>query len=265
MAKLTFLKLGGSLITDKRQASTARHEVIARLAAEISEARRERGDLPLLLGHGSGSFGHFVAKQHGTREGVSGAEQWTGFLEVWQAARELHNLVIEALQEQGLPVIGFAPSASAISWDGQVAAWNTSPIEAALETGLIPVVYGDVVFDQTRGGGILSTEELFLYLAQKLEPGKVLLAANDPVYSDFPQRNEILPEINTANLDQVRQTLSGGEGSDVTGGMLSKVEAALEMATSGQGGVEVWIFSAERQGQIKKALLSQPEGTRIRA
>lgn len=262
MAKLSFLKLGGSLITDKRQASTARHEVIARLAAEIAEARRERGDLPLLLGHGSGSFGHFAAKQHGTREGVSGAEQWAGFLKVWQAARELHNLVIEALQEQGLPVIGFAPSASAVARNGQVSAWMTSPIEAALEAGLIPVVYGDVVFDQTRGGGILSTEELFISLAQKLEPGKVLLAANDPVYSDFPLRNEILPEINAANLEQVRQTLSGGEGSDVTGGMLSKVEAALEMAASA---TEVWIFSGEHQGQIKKALLSHPEGTRIRA
>ena len=59
-----FLKLGGSLITDKSQPYTARLEVIDRLAQEILQARQENPGLLLLLGHGSGSFGHTPAHQY---------------------------------------------------------------------------------------------------------------------------------------------------------------------------------------------------------
>ncbi|MBN1319078.1 MAG: hypothetical protein JXA42_26580, partial [Anaerolineales bacterium] len=57
-----FLKLGGSLITDKTRRETPRFDVIKWLAAEVREALDRRPDLKLVIGHGSGSFGHFAAK-----------------------------------------------------------------------------------------------------------------------------------------------------------------------------------------------------------
>ena len=71
-----FLKLGGSLITDKTQVETVRADVLTRLAAEIAQARRENTALRLVLGHGSGSFGHVAAARRGTRQGVADAEDW---------------------------------------------------------------------------------------------------------------------------------------------------------------------------------------------
>ena len=62
-----FLKLGGSLITDKRSAETPRPDVIRQLAAEIADARRRNPDLRLVIGHGSGSFGHVFGHRYGTR------------------------------------------------------------------------------------------------------------------------------------------------------------------------------------------------------
>ncbi len=262
---LFFLKLGGSLITDKDSANSARIDIIKQAAKEIRQAREENPNFKLLIGHGSGSFGHYAAKTFGTRDGVSTDEQWQGFAQVWQAAHQLHTVVIMALQLEGLPVIGFAPSAAAIMREGKLVEWNVEPIRQALDHGLIPVVYGDVVIDQVRGGGILSTEEAFLYLGQEFAPSKVLLAASEPVFKDFPERKKIVAEINMGNLEDIRKTLSGGEGSDVTGGMLSKVEAALQMAArGGEGqGPEVWIFSGMRVGQVQNGLLGRPEGTLI--
>jgi isopentenyl phosphate kinase len=258
---ISFLKLGGSLITDKNLANTALHEIIDQLAQEIKLARDQQPDMHLLLGHGSGSFGHFAARRHGTRQGVKSDLEWAGFIEVWQSARQLNEIVLAALHAAALPVICITPSAAVISENGQIASWDTQPIQSALEHGLIPMVFGDVVFDTRQGGAILSTEELFLHLCNELKPTKILLAANDPVYSDFPGRNNVLPLINSKNIDDVRNTLSGGEGSDVTGGMLSKVEAALEMVTISNA--DAWIFSGIAKGQIKKALLNQPIGTQI--
>jgi len=62
MSELVLLKLGGSLITEKNQANTAKHDLIQRLANEIKSALDARGDdLQLIIGHGAGSFGHIQA------------------------------------------------------------------------------------------------------------------------------------------------------------------------------------------------------------
>ena len=75
---LTFVKLGGSLITDKRVEQAFRADIAARVAFEIAQAVNAAPQ-PLIIGHGSGSFGHFPAHVHGTMEGVATRDQWRGF------------------------------------------------------------------------------------------------------------------------------------------------------------------------------------------
>ena len=74
-----FLKLGGSLITDKDKPYTPRLDKLKELALEIKTVLDSTPDLLLILGHGSGSFGHTAAKKYGTRNGVQTTEQWHGF------------------------------------------------------------------------------------------------------------------------------------------------------------------------------------------
>ncbi|MEI8166629.1 MAG: uridylate kinase, partial [Chloroflexales bacterium] len=57
----TFIKLGGSVITNKSGQEAPDLPLIARLAAEIAAARAARPTLAVVLGHGSGSFGHHYA------------------------------------------------------------------------------------------------------------------------------------------------------------------------------------------------------------
>jgi isopentenyl phosphate kinase len=116
---MIFLKLGGSLITDKTGVEVVRSNVLARLAAEIARARAAKPDLQLLLGHGSGSFGHVAAAKYGTRSGVQSAEQWHGFAEVSSAASRLSKIVTDALLAVDVPAISFQPSASAVCEDGR--------------------------------------------------------------------------------------------------------------------------------------------------
>ncbi len=74
----TLIKLGGSLITDKQVESSFRVDAMQRLSAEIVAAKQVTPNLKLIIGHGSGSFGHFAAKRHGTMQGVDTAAQWVG-------------------------------------------------------------------------------------------------------------------------------------------------------------------------------------------
>jgi len=263
MSDLIFLKLGGSLITDKTVPFTPRTEKIAEIASEIAEARRTHPELSLLLGHGSGSFGHTAGRKYGTRQGVRTAEEWSGFAEVWYQASELNRHVMSALTSAGIAAIALAPVASVIARDGKVARWDLEPLFRALQGGILPVIYGDVVFDEVRGGTILSTEDLFGYLARKLTPNRILLAGLEQgVWADFPDRKEIVSQITPETSAGIKQRVGTGLGEDVTGGMESKVGLMLDLVQSTPG-LTAQIFSGEKQGNLTKALEGETVGTLI--
>ncbi len=260
---MQFLKLGGSLITDKTLPSTARTEVLKRLSQEIAEAKAEDADMRLLLGHGSGSFGHTVADKYGTREGVNTSEEWLGFAEVWLQASSLNRLVVENLHAAGLPAVAFPPSAGALGEDGRVASFEIAPIENALEKGLLPVVYGDVVFDAVRGGTIFSTEDLFVHLALHLKPDRILLAGiEEGVWGDYPDCTRLVETLTPRNLAEVAPALAGSIATDVTGGMETKVRQMLSLVEQ-LPNLEVFIFSGQHPFAVKKALLGERLGTTI--
>ena len=270
MTDLVFLKLGGSLITDKTRAETARPAVLRRLAQEVQQARQEAPGLRLLLGHGSGSFGHVAARRHGTRDGVSGAGGWLGFAQVADAAARLNRLVVSAFLAEGLPVWGLQPSAGGLCADKQIVAWQAQIIEMALARGLAPLVYGDAMLDTQRGGTIASTEELFAWLAPQLRPLRIVLAGTvDGVYSADPLADPQAshwPKITLQDLPKLRASLGGSHGVDVTGGMLSKV-AEMAALVAAHPELQVRLVSGLRPGALYAALLDLPQagGTLIAA
>ncbi|MEK6256458.1 MAG: isopentenyl phosphate kinase [Chloroflexota bacterium] len=264
-SNLQFLKLGGSLITDKSIPSTPRLDVIARLAAEIAAVKEKEPNLQIILGHGSGSFGHVPAKKYGTRNGVKTMQQWSGFTQVWWQATSLNRLVIEALQNAGILAIAFPASAGAITKSGRLTNWNITPLLAALEAGMLPVVFGDVAFDNQIGGTILSTEDIFEYLAAKLNPSRVLLAGLEQgVYSDYPERTNLIPTISPQNIDEISAFLGGSAATDVTGGMDSKVNQMLNLVEKFPF-TQVCIFSGNEADNVKNALLGDHLGTHIKS
>lgn len=260
---LVLLKLGGSLITDKASPRTLRRSTLDRLASEIASALQQRPSLRLVIGHGAGSFAHVSAKKHSTRQGVSTPDQWRGFAEVWQDAATLDRMVIEALLGAGLPAIALPPSASVTSRNGMIVRWDLGPLKAAIQAGLLPVIYGDVIFDLQRGGTILSTEDLFAHLAGQLQPRRMLLAGIEPgVWEDYPKRVQVIPKITPENHRDILPALSGSSATDVTGGMESKVEQGI-LLVSEFPNLEILIFSGDEPGILLDVLLGSRNGTVI--
>lgn len=258
MNDLVFLKLGGSLITDKAAEEQLRPGVLARLAEEIATARAVRPEMRLVIGHGSGSFGHVAAARHDTRAGVRGPEAWSGFAAVSAAAARLNRLVGDALLAAGVPALSLQPSASAICQDGALAEMATGPLQAALEAGLVPLVYGDVAVDRVRGGTIISTEQVLAYLARHLRPGWLLLAGDTEGVLDA--RGEVIRRIHTGNFDDLAPLLGGSRGTDVTGGMAGKVRAMLALAAE-LPGTRIRIISGLVAGRLHSALHEPAEAT----
>jgi isopentenyl phosphate kinase len=268
--ELVFVKLGGSVITDKAQAETPRPDVIDRLATEVAAAHSACPNLRLLLGHGSGSFGHVPARRHGTRRGVQGREGWLGFAEVAAVAARLDRLVADSFLAAGVPVWSLQPSASARCRGGNLVSLAMGPVAEALAQGLVPLLYGDVALDETQGGTIISTEQIFAYLARQLHPARlVLVGVVDGVFEGDPLRDpaaRAVPVISPANWETVRTILGGSFAIDVTGGMLAKVEEMVALVRD-LPELSVHLISGERPGALEKALLDPEEsvgGTLIR-
>jgi isopentenyl phosphate kinase len=263
MSELVFCKLGGSVLTIKARPHTTRPEIIARLAAEVAQALDARPELRLVLGHGSGSFGHAVAMRTGTRAGVQGAEGWRGFALVAAEAARLNRKVADALLAARVPVWSLAPSASARCESGQLAWLNTEPVREALVRGLVPLVYGDVALDRAQGGTIVSTEQVLAYLAREMHPRWLILVTDvDGVFSGDPRRDptaERIPEITPEKWPDVRALLREAHAVDVTGGMRSKVEEMLQLVQQVPH-LKIRILSAERPGALAQVLAAPQEG-----
>ena len=271
MTELALLKLGGSLITDKNIPYTPRLDKLTDLAREIKTAlfpdhvtgSQKRSGLNLILGHGSGSFGHTAGKKYGTRNGVHTPEEWAGFAEVRFQAAELNRYVMEALLKAGIPALSFPPSSTIVSRDGKVASYNLLPIRTALANNILPVVYGDVVFDEVRGGTILSTEDVFGYLARELHPQRILLAGLEAgVWEDFPARTKLVNAISSKSYAEMRVGIGKSASADVTGGMASKVEEMLNLVQQVDG-LTAQIFSAEDGGNLTSVLEGEMIGTLV--
>lgn len=258
--RLILVKLGGSLITDKTRESTARMEVIERLAREMREALEGFPNLRLVVGHGSGSFGHFPGKRYRVREGVNGPEGWKGFAETAAAAARLNRLVTEALLSSGLKALPLQPSASILCRNGTIIWWEWRQVKRALEKGLVPIIYGDVAFDQIRGSTIVSTDELFFYLAPKLRPSEVLLVGKvEGVFTSDPLVDpgaELIPELTPSDWDKIWGSLRGSHGVDVTGGMEEKVKLMLNLVEK-LPHLKVVIMSGEEPGALRDALIGK--------
>jgi len=260
---LYFIKLGGSLITNKFKPHTARYHVINRLAIEIKRALQDIPELQLLIGHGSGSFGHIPGKEFNTREGVKTKEDWRGFIQVWKEAHALNEIVVNSLLSQQIPVIPFPPSAGIYTDKMKVISCNTDPMRKAMSEGIIPIVYGDVVFDKTMGGTILSTEEIFVHLNDIFRPQKILLAGiEEGVWEDYPQRHNMINKITPKSLKSQQGIINSSNAPDVTGGMATKVQLMTSLVENNPQ-LEIITFSGAKPNNLYEALIGKSIGTSI--
>ncbi|MBD2495893.1 isopentenyl phosphate kinase [Nostoc sp. FACHB-280] len=266
MLELVLIKLGGSLITDKNQPYTARLETMQKLVTEISLVKQKNPSLKLIIGNGAGSFGHQSAHKHNTINGVVCDIDKLGFCLVHQDVLDLNRLLANCFLQASFPVVSLPPFMMVVTQNKKLLQANFSVIENSFKAGLIPLVFGDVVLDQSIGGTILSTDTLLVELAKYFHVQgnyrvKLINAGNYPGVYD--QNRQVIPEITPANYTQIKAAIGKSESVDVTGGMIQKVEEFLAIA---DWGIDCWIIDGNIPGNLFKAILGQATlGTVIRA
>jgi len=260
---LILIKLGGSLITDKNKAFTAKNDLILRLAKEIkSSLKNSKADL--IIGHGSGSFGHIVAAKYQTQKGIINKDSISGFSLVADAARKINVIVMDNLLKVGLKAVSFSPFSFIYTKDEKKESFLVKPIKKALEIGLIPVIYGDVIMDQTKGFCIYSGEKILNLLTKRLKDNysdmKIIYCGQ--TNGVYDEKGKTIDKITPKSYSSIKKVLKGSAGVDVTGGMFHKVKEAIELVT--KLNVESLIINAKRKNVLKYAILGRTvEATHI--
>jgi len=254
--RLYLIKLGGSLITDKSKPYSARIDVIKRLAKEIKNSLKK--GMKIILGHGGGSFPHVSASKYQTYKGFIDKDSKYGMSVVHYDAAKLNMIVVEEFLNAGLKIFPLQTSSIAIAKRSKIIDMYVKPIEKLLEFNIIPVLYGDVGIDLEQGCCILSTEEIFRYLAVSLrkyyEPFIVMCGIVDGLYDKDPLKYpdaKFIEIVNKDNINIVRGYLSSSYWIDVTGGMKHKIETLYKLT---EYGINSILINCLKDGNLEKFL-----------
>ncbi|MGZ7047104.1 MAG: isopentenyl phosphate kinase [Methanobacterium sp.] len=261
---MIILKLGGSVITKKEATEpTIDYENLNRISAEIASSTSDR----LIIIHGAGSFGHPFAREYSIGSVIKDEDDFNrkklGFCITQSWVKKLNSMVCQSLREKGIFAVSIQPSSFITTENGRINSCDLSLMGRYLDSGFVPVLYGDVVLDMNESIKIcvLSGDQIIQYFGKNLKPDRVILGSDvDGIYNKDPKKYEDaeLMEIVTSCDDLYAE---GSLNVDVTGGMHGKLKELLDLA---EIGIESEIINACKEGFVKKALNDERIGTIVK-
>jgi isopentenyl phosphate kinase len=233
-APVTVVKLGGSIISDKRKDFSYRGERVAALARAILSSGQRT-----VVVHGGGAFGHPLAKRYHLSS-RSASPSPDGVSETRRAMFDLNARICGSMAAEGLHPYTFSPFPLLTSAGAKGRAWLGQIVSA----GLTPVTFGDVVHED-GGFRILSGDTIVRLLSRSLRAARCVFVMD--VDGILGPDGAVAREIDRRSAARLEFSASG----DATGGIALKVREALKIAS---GGTEVAFVSGFKPHEFSKAL-----------
>ncbi len=245
VAGIYVLKIGGSVITEKREERRARKEEIRRISEEIALALTARAGKKLILVHGAGSYGHPQARVYLESRDAKDA------LITHESVKGLNKMVILSLMECGVNAMSIHPLSAVVSKRLEIKYKLKEQIDMTLKMGIIPVLHGDVILDEKEGFRILSGDQLVVYAAKEFKARKVGVGTDmDGVVND---NGGVIRKITPAEVEKM--SIGGSAHVDVTGGMKEKVFLLAKLAS--ESSIPSILFNASKESNVYKFLVEE--------
>ncbi len=238
------VKVGGSAITWKDRAKAARIDVMETIARELKEASSRAR---ILLVHGAGSFGHPIARRYGITTSSGRAR---GVAEIRLSLLELSYMLLSKLSDAGVEATLLSPMGLMVARRGRIAKVLMEPIVKLLDSGIMPVLHGDVVSDIEGDFTVVSGDQIASRLAVELKASRLVFGVD--VDGVLDERGALIRKLSLGKIPEYtrRQGIP-----DVTGGMAGKL---MEARAALEAGIPVLVGSAVRQGVLLKMMCGEP-------
>ena len=255
--EIILLKLGGSLLTDKNKPFSIREDVVKSAIHQIIEANKK-----IILIHGGGSFGHPLAKKYSISKGLDKSipNQILGLAKTHQSMNKFNSYLVNHFLELKYPVLSIQASSIFIKDSELISTKSLDVIETALDLGIIPILYGDIILDKHGSFSIISGDQIILELCQNLHTyniSKVVFAMeSDGLYivDKYSSENcKLVTECYSNELDSLKLA-DLGQKIDVTGGIKGKLNVIRKIC---KFKIPVQLINGLIEGYILKSLKNQ--------
>lgn len=218
------IKFGGSAITDKDKPLVARVDVIERLGEEVKPIYPN-----MILTHGTGSFGHYLALKYKIFRGFKGTmNERIGIGETKYWVTQLTQMIVRSLLDSEIPTFTFFPSSLGVLDKMQFVKFDYEPLERYLEMGIIPLIPADGPADRSMGATIASGDYIALLMAKHFNAREVIFAMD---VDGLIWQGETLWSV---TLDELREIYDKMEyGKDATGGIKGKLKYVIKILEEG--------------------------------
>jgi isopentenyl phosphate kinase len=230
------VKLGGSVISYKNEYCAANTALIHEFGRVVRSHWSElRGRLVMVLG--GGSYGSGVAHRYNLQDS-SRPWELIDLSMVTTRMFELLSLVTEIFRREGVPCFPFQASGYLTSRGGKPERFLIEPIRRALTMGLLPVLSGDLIFDEEKGFVIFSSDRIPELFVGALPLRRVVMLTNVEGVMDYSsEKARVVPRVTSENYESVLNHTGPSKQQDISGGMKNKLEALLSISAVGVEGV----------------------------
>jgi isopentenyl phosphate kinase len=242
---LALIKLGGSVATFKERPLAANIDAIEGVSRALT-----RLDIPIIIVHGGGSYGHYWSVKYDMHTKPANYDVH-GVSIVHESMIALNQIIVNSMIRAGLNPYGIAPSA--LTTGHKPIVTKIKQVYAMAQSKLIPVTFGDIVYVEDAKYSILSGDALMTILARVLRPLRIIFATNvDGIYKDSLSK-EIVREIQVIGERKSIEFFKTS-GIDATGGMQRKVTEAFKIASHG---IDVLMIN----GLVPERIVEAAQGT----
>ncbi|RRO07662.1 isopentenyl phosphate kinase [Pectobacterium aquaticum] len=215
------VKIGGSISTNKDGEYELNYENIERIA-QVIRGEKIWECCKLILVFGGGSFGNLAPKEYD----LECRTLYSNNCHLSKMTTIMFSMLSEitdVLTRNKVPVYPFQCSAlvnqlSSGEWNLQV-----DSIFSALSQGLIPVISGDLVFNNDGGFSIFSSDNIPELIAKKSIVEHVLYYSDVEGFYVDSSTNHIERHIVRNEIDSYMHLAGPSSRQDVTGGMRNKL------------------------------------------
>jgi len=245
---MLLIKLGGSIITNKKKPLSAKRKTIDNIVHSFRKINED-----FVVVHGGGSYGHYWSVKYDMHTKPKKYDP-KGVSIVKNSMIELNTIILDAFLKNKmnpycLPPTDFVMGNKPINR-------KILEIKKIANSGLVPITYGDALWYGNKKSYILSGDKIMSLLARVLRPRLSIFVLNeDGLYSNMKTK-KLIYDFKDEKIF-IKKTLM-----DVTGGMTRKVAEASKISKMG---LKVFFVNGNKPQRIVNAINRKKfEGTLFR-
>jgi len=252
--KLTVLKLGGSLLTDKSKPYTPRTEVMKSVCEEIRRCMNEGLLDSLILIQGVGSFGHPPVLEYNLHRGFKGSEQLMPLSNTQSTVGKFRAMLVEQLQQADIPVCLMYPSSMIVAEKMKMSRYFFEPLRGFLSIGMVPLLGGDILIDTVMGFSVGSGDQMAVLIAKELKAKRVIFASDvGGIFGSDPKTDpdaKVYSEIDIGEIERTLEEMGKSTVIDASGAMKGKLRSLIPARPLLEAGLEVSVISMMESGNL---------------